>query len=151
MHRTSLLQTGHLAVSLCRCLFLLQILWSLLKSWWSEDERDQVTQWEMDIMTIQDCSSGIYHVLHVTAGTKCHKLKASPSWIDESVTLHTFQSLVYQNVGNLYVYSTVNKSILLEKEHPSEKVTSLDCWVIWVGENLCSWNYMLLKKNLTVQ
>lgn len=46
MYRTLLRQTGHLAISLCRCLFILQIPWCLLKSWCSEDERDQVTQWK---------------------------------------------------------------------------------------------------------
>lgn len=40
--------------------------------------------------------------LHVTAGTKHHKLKAPLSWIDENVAFPTFQDLGYQNAANLW-------------------------------------------------
>lgn len=50
--------------------------------------------------------------LHVTAKTEYHKLRALPSWTDESIAFHTFQNLANQIVGNLCIYSAV-------KKHPS--------------------------------
>lgn len=75
-HRTSLPQTGHLAISLCRCLFFLEIQ-SLLKSWCNEDKWDQVTQWEPhDDHT--ELSSGIYHAYTCNCRDKIAQDKSTP-------------------------------------------------------------------------